>query len=265
MTNKNNIVNILKDRGINSHYLNYSKNIFTQNGEDGIIEKIFFDLKITEGNVIEFGAWDGIYLSNVYRLWKYKGFNSLLIEGDSESAKKLMEQTSNYKNVESIEAYVSPVRSNINSLDSIISKSKFDFNDDNFNLLSIDIDGLDYRVWDSLKNYNPKIVICETNWKYGENDIEDENGCSLKKLTKLAKSKGYELVCHNLNGIYVRRDLFNILNIKNDIKDLYLDIDNIIMLQKLDEEGNLTSENIRYLTKEYTELINNEKVNTDTK
>jgi len=55
-----------------NEYIKYGKNIFTQFGEDGIIEKLFSDLKINNGIVVEFGAWDGIYLSNVYNLWRYK-------------------------------------------------------------------------------------------------------------------------------------------------------------------------------------------------
>ena len=64
---------------IGSPYLKYAKNLYSQNGEDGIIEKILDDLDIKKGIVIEFGAWDGIYISNIYNLWKYGNFNGILI------------------------------------------------------------------------------------------------------------------------------------------------------------------------------------------
>ncbi len=51
--------------GLNSPYLEYAKNYITQNGEDGIIEKLFHDLGIEGGSVVEFGAWDGVFISNV--------------------------------------------------------------------------------------------------------------------------------------------------------------------------------------------------------
>ena len=37
------------------HYLQFSKNIFSQNGEDGIIQQLFSDLKITDYVLVEFG------------------------------------------------------------------------------------------------------------------------------------------------------------------------------------------------------------------
>ena len=69
-----------------NYYSKYVKNIISQNGEDGVIEQLFSDLNITDGIVVEFGAWDGVYLSNIFNLWKNKGFKALLIEGDSNRA-----------------------------------------------------------------------------------------------------------------------------------------------------------------------------------
>jgi len=43
-----------------SYYLDFIKNVYSQNGEDGVIEKIFKDLEIIDGVVCEFGAWDGV-------------------------------------------------------------------------------------------------------------------------------------------------------------------------------------------------------------
>ena len=74
----------------NQYYFKYAKNIFSQNGDDGIIEKIFEHLKINDGVVVEFGAWDGIYLSNVYNLWKNKNFSALLIESDEGKANEML-------------------------------------------------------------------------------------------------------------------------------------------------------------------------------
>ena len=60
---------------------NYSKNVYSQNGEDGINKFLFEYLDITEGYMLEIGAWDGFYLSNTANLWsKNKNFKSILIE-----------------------------------------------------------------------------------------------------------------------------------------------------------------------------------------
>ena len=65
----------------NRFYNTYSKNVYSQNGEDGIVEELLKRLNITNGWVCEFGAWDGIHLSNTFNLVK-KGFNAVFIEGD---------------------------------------------------------------------------------------------------------------------------------------------------------------------------------------
>ena len=66
----------------NNFYEQYNYNIYSQNGEDGVIEELLNRLNITNGWVCEFGAWDGIHLSNTFNLIKNKSFNAVLIEGD---------------------------------------------------------------------------------------------------------------------------------------------------------------------------------------
>jgi len=250
------------DKGIRSPYLAYAKNVYTQNGEDGIIEKLFSDLKITAGTVVEFGAWDGIYISNVYKLWRHKNYNALLIEGDADKAAELKKISNKYANVQTLEAFVSPDRSSATCLDNIFKQSALDFTDGNFQLLSIDIDSVDYQIWDSLKEFNPKIVICETNYNYTDTEEIGLNGCSLKALIKLAESKGYVFVCYNLNGIFVRKDVIaNLIDFDSSFENMYIDqIDVDHVLQTLDENGNFT-DSYRYLSKEYSALMEKEKMN----
>ena len=63
--------------------LKYSKNIYSQAGQDGIIEKIFNTIGVKKGNFVEFGAWDGIYLSNCRKLYE-EGWSGVFIEGDKK-------------------------------------------------------------------------------------------------------------------------------------------------------------------------------------
>ena len=48
----------------------FKKSIYSQNGEDGILDKIFSTLGINKGKFVEFGGWDGIKYSNCYNLVK---------------------------------------------------------------------------------------------------------------------------------------------------------------------------------------------------
>lgn len=60
----------------NNFYNSYSSNIYSQNGEDGIIKELLKCVNINNGWVCEFGAWDCIYLSNTFNLVE-KGFNAV--------------------------------------------------------------------------------------------------------------------------------------------------------------------------------------------
>ena len=67
--------------------LDYSSDTYSQGGEDGIIAKILSLLPETDGWCVEFGAWDGIHLSNVRKLILEKRYRAVLIEGDSYRTK----------------------------------------------------------------------------------------------------------------------------------------------------------------------------------
>jgi hypothetical protein len=194
-----------------NQYIKYGKNIFTQFGEDGIIEKIFSDLKIIDGIVVEFGAWDGIYLSNVYNLWRYKGFKAILIEGDKNRAEELHKISKKYNKVQSVNVFVNPDKNHFNSIDNILSRSSFNVNNDNLALMSIDVDSCDYFIFNSLEKYRPKVVIIETNTDKLNEFATYDQGCSLFSLNKLAMSKNYTLVCHTGNAFFIRNDLMHLI------------------------------------------------------
>lgn len=81
----------------------------------------------------------------------------------------------------------------------------------NLDLLSIDVDGNDYYLWQAV-NQTPEIVVIETNPKMptgvqGLNDrkIKSYFGCSIPKMIELGESKGYSLHCKTgVNLVFVR-------------------------------------------------------------
>jgi hypothetical protein len=91
-------------------------------------------------------------------------------------------------------------------------------------LLSIDIDGMDYWIWQALTACNPRLVAIEYNWLFGPEravtvpydsafDLEKAglrsyHGASLAALVTLGRCKGYRLVAtERVNAFFLRNDV----------------------------------------------------------
>ena len=96
-----------------------------------------------------------------------------------------------------------------NSIDDVLEKSKFNLTSDNFSLMSIDIDSYDYYVFKSMKKYFPKVLIFEVSsgYAFDEDYLNESKGCSIKTAYELGIEKGYKMICHCGNVIFVRNDL----------------------------------------------------------
>lgn len=186
--------------------INKGFNIYSQYGEDGIIEHLLSLLKIEMGECCEFGM-SGTKYSNTFNLVKNKNWYGVYIERAPHHLKNLKEIITDY-NVTLIDKNVEIMGEH--SLDSILATTPIN---KEFDILSIDVDGIDYHIWDRLKNYNPKIVIIEINpfYKPGEEYINDGTNfsSSFTSVVKLGEKKGYKLVCMTGNLIFVRTDLIN--------------------------------------------------------
>ena len=199
----------------NLFYNQYNKNIHSQNGEDGIIEELLKRLNINNGWVCEFGAWDGIYLSNTFNLVKKK-FNAVFIEGDKDKYKDLLKTVETYPNIIPVNAFIEHNNTE-NSLDNILKTTTIPID---FDILSIDIDSYDYQVWKSLEIYKPKIVIIEINSSVKVNNEihihtpDKYQGTGFKPTYNLGIEKGYTFILHTGNMFFIRNDLFDKLDIK---------------------------------------------------
>lgn len=238
------------------NYKSFASNTFSQNGEDGILSELISDLNITDGYLVDVGAWNGIYLSNIYRIWKNNLlFSALLIEPDVGKFKILKKlQKKNPNLVISNEKINSD--SNINTL----IKNKFpNINEDNFTLINIDVDSCDYQILEQLQ-LDPKIIVIEHTFNddiYFEL-ISDNAGSSFYSIYKLAISKGYELVCDTHNSIFVRKDIYeNMMVINSNIKNLACTKSELRDLQRLNALGEVGSE-IFFLTPDYKKKVESE-------
>ena len=192
----------------------YSSNVFSQFGEDGITKNILEFLNIDSGVVLEIGAWDGFYLSNTANLWsKNENFKAILLEAaDTMNPEEL---NNKYSNVDSFKVFASSE----NGLEKLIDNCKFDVTNENFVLASIDIDGDDFNVTKSLGKYRPIILIVEPNG----NVIERENwvnptGATVKELVDLGLEMGYDFI-----GMSGTPDVLsgNVYLIRKDFSDLF--------------------------------------------
>lgn len=186
--------------------LTYRHNEYSQNGEDGILQELLRRLPERSKWVCEFGAWDGKECSNTFRLVKL-GYNAVYIEGRADYFQLLQNTCREYPNIHPIHAMVDYEGENI--LDNLLAKTPIP---EDFDILSIDIDSYDYQVWRSVQKYSPKFVVIEINSSISPIDEEHihgpgKQGTGYFPMVKLGESKGYTLVCHTGNLIFVRNDL----------------------------------------------------------
>ena len=189
---------------------NFEKNIQSQFGEDGVIEEIFNRISPLNFHCVEFGAWDGIYYSNTWNLWKNHNWSAILIEGDADKTKELIENTKNFTKVKAINAFVT--NEGENSVDNILPK--YDLPID-FDLLSVDIDGDEYYIFESLNKYRPKVIVIEYNPTIPPQIelVQDKGeylGSSALALINLGVKKGYKAIhITTTNLFFIANEIFD--------------------------------------------------------
>lgn len=198
--------------------------IYSQFGEDGIVQFLIHRIPIENETFIEFGVQD-YRESNTRFLLVHDGWRGLILDSGSDHIKWLERTDLLWRH--SLDAVTAKVtRDNVNELFTSLG-----FEGD-IGLLSIDIDGNDYWVLQAVEAVTPRIVITEYNSTFGHERAvtipyrEDFNrteahpsnlywGASLAALTHVAKEKGYSLVGGNRagnNAFFVRDDVLGDLS-----------------------------------------------------
>ncbi len=196
----------------------YAKDIKSQHGEDGIIAEIFRRIGPKNKWCVEFGALNGTHHSNTWKLIMQDGWSGVLIEADPTYAEKLKEVYKDTPRARCVNEFVE--FDGEHSLDSILARTQIPRD---FDLLSVDIDGNDYHIWNSLLQYHPQLVIIEFNPTIPNDisfvqprDISVQQGSSLRALVELGAKKGYRLAAvTGVNAFFVRQELFPVLGIKD--------------------------------------------------
>lgn len=214
--------NEIEERKKNPLYLeSYGYKVYSQNDEDGIIEEIFNRIGVTNKIFVEFGLQDGLESNTHFLL--HKGWKGLWIEGSEKYCREIAQKFN--RPISNGRLVIKNAFINKDNIDGLITDNlPLDIKNDNvIDLLSIDIDGNDYYVWNAIKCVSPRVVVIEYNSKFPANfewimeyDAEhiwngdDEQGASLKALQLLGEKLGYQLVGTSINGInafFVKKDL----------------------------------------------------------
>lgn len=174
----------------------FEHSVFSQFGEDGVIKYLLTTLKELGTDLsfrcCEFGAWDGKHLSNTMNLILNDKFQGVLIEADPLKFVDLLSNTADLRVI----ALNEFVKSEGNTLEEIFRRNSIP---SDLDLLSIDIDGSDYQILESLNELRPKIIVIEYNPSIPLDFIYINpdglsRGSSALALVNLAKTKGYFLV-----------------------------------------------------------------------
>jgi len=194
-----------------TNLLAHKRNAFSQNGEDGIVDYLLERMGLrAQGVCCEFGAWDGLHLSNTRQLC-LRGWTTILIEGDESRFEKLQVNSTNSPHVFPLNEYVDDGR---NSLSELFLRYDLGRYSGALDLLSIDVDGLDYYLFEAL-DLKPKIICIEVNAGHDpsgtrllDREIAKNNvGQPLGSFVTAGHKLGYELVCYTANAFFVRKDI----------------------------------------------------------
>lgn len=199
----------------------------SQADEDGILLFIFSLIGVTNRLCAEICAGDGLE-SNTANLILNHGWHGLLVDGDRakvERGKKFF--------AGSRRTYVYPPKYlcewiTRDSINGILKSNGFGGSID---MLSIDLDGVDYWIWEAISISDPRVVVVEyqdilgpdrawtvpysdnfSGWTNQTQGMPNFAGASLSAFVKLAKSKGYRLVGTNRYG-------YNAFFVKNGLAD----------------------------------------------
>lgn len=198
--------------------------IFSQWGDDGIIQFLINKIPNINKSFIEFGV-ENYRESNTRFLLCNNNWRGLVFDGSTENIRFIQKDSIYWKHNLTAEALFI-TKENINQA---IRNNNFS---GDLGILHIDIDGNDYWIWESITEVNPSIVIMEYNSCFGKSlpvsipysatfQVRNAHhsglyyGASISALCHLATQKGYVFVGCNTNGN-------NSYFVKKEYADLFL-------------------------------------------
>jgi hypothetical protein len=196
--------------------LRFGAKAYSQHDEDGILAEIFRRVSVDTRTFVEIGVGTGVENNTLALL--LSGWRGAWIEADAHNVEAARQQLASYIGAGQLGLHQTFVtRENADALLQGVSPSRAP------DVLSIDVDGNDYWIWDAVESLTPRVVVIEYNasWfpplaltvEYDASfrwDGSNYFGASLKALEILGARKGYRLVgCGfaGINAFFVREDL----------------------------------------------------------
>jgi len=196
---------------------------FSQNGEDGILFFIFSVIGTTNRTLLDLGSGNAL-VANSTNLLVHHGWNGLLIDGGEDNVAMASEFFAHCKDTACWPPKVVQAWIDMEGINRLVADGGLGGSID---LLSIDIDGCDYWIWEALEQVQPRVVVLEymdilgpeRAWSVPyRRDFAGEydemglcyGGSSLPAFVKLARRKGYRLVgCqqYGFNAFFIRNDV----------------------------------------------------------
>ncbi|WP_418316438.1 hypothetical protein [Piscinibacter sakaiensis] len=196
---------------------------YSQNGEDGILHYIFSLIGAGSRRCVEICAGSGIQCNSTNLIINH-GWNGLLFDGNSQLIAKGRRFFSIHPDTSAFPPQLVNAWITSDNINELISAAGVQGEVD---LLSLDMDGIDWWVWDRIDVIRPRVVVAEVQIILGPdasltvpNDpsfrAEFADGCgiycgaSIAAFVKLARRKGYRLVgCqrYGFNAFFLRDDV----------------------------------------------------------
>lgn len=175
----------------------YEQDVYSQFGQDGVLEHVLSIHKpLSELVCFEVGGWDGVHYSNTCNLAVNHSSQVFFVEADCQKYQSLLcnhESLIRQQRVFAVNTYVD---SDSNSVSNILRQH----NVDSLDFLSIDVDGLDYYIFEQL-DIEPAFVLIEFNHSIHHDlsyvqpyDPSVSVGASARAIYELASQKGYSLI-----------------------------------------------------------------------
>lgn len=193
---------------------------FSQFDEDGILHYIFSRIGTTNKVVVEMCAGNGLEC-NAANLIINHGWIGYLFDGDQHNVAIGRRFFARHRLTRQWPPAFNQAWINAENVNGLLQEAQVPAGE--IDLLSLDIDGMDYWVFKAIEWIRPRVIVAETlscagpdrsiTCPYDPNfvcSVPDYQGASLLAMTRLAQQKGYRLVGthqYGFNAFFVRNDI----------------------------------------------------------